>query len=125
MYFSLADSRDLMANFDVRISDADLAVLHQGSEGWPAALQMTALSLRGTTDPARLARALRLRSQEIADYFIAEVLDQQAPEAARFMLDTSVLSELSADTCAAISGARDAPMLLHAIEGRAPVPGGS
>jgi len=90
LYFSLADSRDLMANFDVRISDADLAVLHQGSEGWPAALQMTALSLRGTTDPARLARALRLRSQEIADYFIAEVLDQQPPEAARFMLDTSV-----------------------------------
>ena len=116
LYFSLADSRDLMANFDVRISDADLAVLHQGSEGWPAALQMTALSLRGTTDPARLARALRLRSQEIADYFIAEVLDQQAPEAARFMLDTSVLSELSADTCAAISGARDAAVLLHAIE---------
>ena len=116
LYFSLADSRDLMANFDVRISDADLAVLHQGSEGWPAALQMTALSLRGTTDPARLQRALRLRSQEIAGYFIAEVLDQQPPEAARFMLDTSVLGELSEDACAAISGASDAAVLLHAIE---------
>ena len=116
LYFSLADSRDLMANFGVRISDADLAVLHQRSEGWPAALQMTALSLRSTTDPARVARALRVRSQEIADYFIAEVLDQQPPEVARFMLDTSVLSELTADTCAAISGARDAAALLHAID---------
>ena len=116
LYFSLADTRDLQENFGVRISDADLAVLHQRSEGWPAAVQMTALSLRSTTDPARVARALRVRGQEIADYFIAEVLDQQPPEVARFMLDTSVLSELTADTCAAISGARDAAALLHAID---------
>ena len=116
LYFSLADSRRLLENFGVRISDADLAVLHQRSEGWPAALQMTALSLRSTTDPARVARALRVRGQEIADYFVAEVLDQQPPEVARFILDTSVLSELTADTCAAISGTRDAAALLHAID---------
>ena len=35
LYFSLADSRELLANFGVQISDADLAVLHQRSEGWP------------------------------------------------------------------------------------------
>jgi ATP/maltotriose-dependent transcriptional regulator MalT len=57
-----------------------------------------------TTDPAPLARAPRLRSQGIADHFIAQVLDQQPPEAAPFMLDTSVLSELSADTCAVTAG---------------------
>jgi LuxR family transcriptional regulator, maltose regulon positive regulatory protein len=116
LYFSLANSRDLLANFGVQLSDADLAVLHQQSEGWPAALQMAALSLRSTTDPVRVARALRVRSQEVADYFIAEVLDQQPPEVARFMLDTSVLCELTADTCAAISGAQDPAALLHAID---------
>jgi LuxR family transcriptional regulator, maltose regulon positive regulatory protein len=116
LYFSLADSRELLANFGVRISDADLAVLHQRSEGWPAALQMAALSLRGTADPVGVARALRVRGQEIADYFVAEVLDQQPPEVAGFMLDTSVLCELTADTCAAVSGAQDAAVLLHAID---------
>jgi LuxR family maltose regulon positive regulatory protein len=116
LYFSLAESRDLLANFGVQISDADLAVLYQQSEGWPAVLQMAALSLRSTTDPVRMARALRVRSQDIADYFIAEVLDQQPSEVARFMLDTSVLSELTADACAAISGAPDAAVLLHAID---------
>jgi len=116
LYFSLTDSRELLANFGVQISDADLAVLHQRSEGWPAALQMAALSLRGTADPVRVARALRVRGQEIADYFVAEVLDQQPPEVARFMLDTSVLCELTADTCAAVSGAQDAAVLLHAID---------
>jgi LuxR family transcriptional regulator, maltose regulon positive regulatory protein len=116
LYFSLTDSRELLANFGVQISDADLAVLHQRSEGWPAALQMAALSLRGTADPVRVARALRVRGHEIADYFVAEVLDQQPPEVARFMLDTSVLCELTADTCAAVSGAQDAAVLLHAID---------
>ncbi|MFY9776328.1 MAG: LuxR C-terminal-related transcriptional regulator, partial [Trebonia sp.] len=116
LYFSLADSRELLSNFGVQLSGADLAVLHQRSEGWPAILQMAALSLRSTTDPVRVARALRVRGQEIADYFVTEVLDQQPPEVARFMLDTSVLSELAVDTCAAVSGAQDAAVLLHAID---------
>ena len=47
LYFSLAESRDLLANFGVEVAAADLALLHQRSEGWAAALQMAALSLRG------------------------------------------------------------------------------
>ncbi|HME66590.1 MAG TPA: hypothetical protein VKG61_17000, partial [Streptosporangiaceae bacterium] len=82
LYFSLTESHDLLANFGVQISDADLALLHQRSEGWPAVLQMAALSLRGTTDPARLAHVLAVRGQAIADYFVSEVLEQQPPEVA-------------------------------------------
>jgi LuxR family maltose regulon positive regulatory protein len=118
LYFSLTESRDLLANFGVQISDADLALLHQRSEGWPAVLQMAALSLRGTTDPARLARVLEVRSQDTADYFISEVLEQQPPELAQFMLDTSVLAGvLTADACAAVTGRQDAAALLRGING--------
>ena len=52
---------------------------------------MAALSLRGTTDPVRAARALEVRSDTMVEYFISEVLEQQPPEIVRFMLDTSVL----------------------------------
>jgi LuxR family maltose regulon positive regulatory protein len=117
LYFSLTESRDLLANFGVRMSDADLALLHQRSEGWPAVLQMAALSLRGTTDPARLARVLEVRSQDTADYFISEVLEQQPPELAQFMLDTSILAGvLTADACAAVTGRQDAAALLRGID---------
>ena len=117
LYFSLEESRDLLANFDVRLSDADLALLHQRSEGWPAVLQMAALSLRGTTDPARLARVLEVRGHAIAAYFISEVLDQQPPEVAQFMLDTSILAGvLTADACAAVTGRQDAAALLRRID---------
>jgi LuxR family transcriptional regulator, maltose regulon positive regulatory protein len=117
LYFSLAESRDLLANFGVRLADADLALLHQRTEGWPAVLQMAALSLRGNTDPARLARVLEVHGQAIADYFISEVLEQQPPELAQFMLDISILiGVLTADACAAVTGRQDAAAVLHAID---------
>ena len=117
LYFSLDESRDLLANFGVQLSDADLARLHQHSEGWPAVLQMAALSLRSTGDAARLARAIEVRGAAIADYFISEVLEQQPPEMAQFMLDTSILAgDLTADACAAATGRQDAAALLRAID---------
>ena len=116
LYFSLTESRSLLANFGVQISDADLTLLHQQSEGWPAVLQMAALSLRGTTDRARLDRVLEVRGQAIAEYFVSEVLDQQPAEMAEFMLNTSVLGVLTVDACAAVTGRPDAAALLRAVE---------
>jgi LuxR family maltose regulon positive regulatory protein len=116
LHFSLAESRDLLANFGVEVDVTDLAPLYQRSEGWAAALQMAALSLRGARDPARAAQALEVRSHAIAEYFIDEVLQQQPPGVARFMLDTSVLGELTADACAAITARQDAAALLHSID---------
>jgi LuxR family transcriptional regulator, maltose regulon positive regulatory protein len=77
---------------------------------------MAALSLRGTTDRARIARALEIRSHAITEYFIAEVLDQQQPEIAQFMLDTSVLDELTAGACAAVTGRQDSACLLRYLD---------
>jgi LuxR family transcriptional regulator, maltose regulon positive regulatory protein len=117
LYFSLSESRSLLAKFGVQMSDADLALLHHRSEGWPAALQMAALSLQGTTDPARLARVLEVGGHAVADYFVSEVLEQQQPELAQFMLDTSILTGvLTADACAAVTGRQNAAALLHAID---------
>ena len=116
LYLSLAESRALLANFGVQVATDDLALLHQRSEGWAAALQMAALSLRGIADPAQAARALDVHGRGIAEYFISEVLEQQPPEVVRFMLDTSVLDELTADACAAVTGRKDAAALLRDME---------
>jgi LuxR family transcriptional regulator, maltose regulon positive regulatory protein len=116
LYFTLAESRDLLANLGVEIGAGELALLHQRSEGWAAALQMAALSLRGNQDPARAVRALDVRSHAIAEYFTSEVLDQQPPELVRFMLDTSVLGELTAGACATVAERQDAAALLRRID---------
>ena len=115
LYFTMTESRDLLASFGVEVGDGELALVHQRSEGWAAAVQMAALSLHGTADPVRTARALEVRGQAIAEFFVCEVLEQQPPEMAQFMLDTSILGELTADTCAAVTGRPDAAALLHAV----------
>src|SRR5215470_10169128 len=116
LYFSVAESGELLANFGVQVATADLALLHQRTEGWAAAVQMAALSLRGNQDLGRAARALGVRGCAIAEYFSDEVLEQQPAEVARFMLDTCVLGELTADACAAVTGRQDAAALLHSID---------
>jgi LuxR family maltose regulon positive regulatory protein len=116
LYFSLGESRDLLANFGVQVDAGQLEQLHQASEGWPAAVQMAALSLRGAADPGRIARALQVRSHTIADYFIAEVLDQQPPEVVQFMLDTSILGQLTPAACAAVTGRHDTAAMLRRID---------
>jgi LuxR family maltose regulon positive regulatory protein len=113
--FSLAESQDLLANFGVEVGADELALLHRRSEGWAAVMQMVALTLRGSRDPERAARAFDVRSHAIADYFVSEVLDQQPPDVVQFMLDTSVLSELTADACSAVTDRQDAEALLHEI----------
>jgi LuxR family transcriptional regulator, maltose regulon positive regulatory protein len=116
LHFSLAESGALLENFGVRVAPGELALLHGRSEGWVAALQMAALTLRAARDPAQIARALDVRSHAIAEYFIGEVIEQQPPEVAGFMLKTSVLDELTADACAAVTGRPDAAALLRSIE---------
>ena len=116
LFFSLAESHDLLANFGAEVADAELALLHQRSEGWAAALQMAALSLRSTGEPARVEQTPEVRGPAIAEYFMSEVLDQQPPEVARFMLDISVLDELTAGACAAVTGRPDVAVLLRSAD---------
>jgi LuxR family maltose regulon positive regulatory protein len=116
LYFSVADSRDLLANFGVGISDADLALVHARTEGWAAALQMAALSLQAARDPVQVASALEVRSGGIAAYLVSEVLDQQPPEVAQFMLETSILGTLDADVCAAVTGKPGTAQMLRRID---------
>ena len=116
LYLSVAEAGALLTNFGVHIAPGELALLHQRSEGWIAALQMAALTLRGAKDQVQVARALDVRGHAIAEYFISEVLLQQPPDVVRFMLDTSVLDELTAGACAAVTGRQDAMVLLRGID---------
>ena len=116
LFFSLAESHDLLANFGAEVADAELSLVHERSEGWAAALQMAALSLCSTGDSARLTRATEVRGPAIAEYFMSEVLDQQPAEVARFMLDSSILDELTPGACAAVTGRSDAAVLLRSTD---------
>ncbi|HEY7271693.1 MAG TPA: hypothetical protein VH502_03090, partial [Actinoplanes sp.] len=116
LHFSLGETQHLLTQFGVDIEATDLALLHRRSEGWAAALQMAALSLRGTNDPARIARALDVGRHPLAEYFVSEVLEGQPAEVVQFMLETSVLDELTAAAGEAVTHRTDAAWMLRRID---------
>ena len=109
--FSEEETRSFLAGFGVRLGDPELALVYQRSEGWAAGLQMAALSIHGSADPALAAGRVQLGRHAVAGYFLEEVLSLQPPEVVEFMLATSVLDELSVPACTAVCGQGSAKML--------------
>ena len=109
--FSADEARAFLSGFGVRLSEPDLAVVYRRSEGWVAGLQMAAISIQQSPDPASAAGRVELHRHSVAGYFLDEVLYRQPPEVVEFMLATSVLDELSVPACTALCGPGSAALL--------------
>src|SRR6266568_2410375 len=95
---------------------AAVAALAARTEGWAAGLQLAALSLRGQADPAGFVAAFSGSHRYVLDYLAGEVLDRQAEELRRFLLETSVLERLSGALCDAVTSRAGSQAMLEAIE---------
>ena len=82
----------------------DIAALEVRTEGWIAALQLAALSLRGRADPAGFIATFAGDDRYIVDYLVEEVLGRQPPQVRDFLLQTSILDRLSGPLCEAVTG---------------------
>jgi LuxR family transcriptional regulator, maltose regulon positive regulatory protein len=109
--FSAEETRVFLLGFGVRLSEGDLAAVHQRSEGWAAGLQMAAISINQSLDPSSAAGRVELLRHSVAGFFLEEVLYRQEPQVVDFMLATSVLDELSTPACTALCGQGSAALL--------------
>ena len=94
----------------------DVASLEARTEGWVAALQLTALSLTGREDPSEFIAGFAGDDRYVVDYLADEVLDRQSTDLRRFLLDSSVLDRLTAPLCDAVTGRTDAAATLEKLE---------
>ncbi|HEX5619851.1 MAG TPA: LuxR C-terminal-related transcriptional regulator [Solirubrobacteraceae bacterium] len=81
---------------------ADVQVLLERTEGWPAGLYIAALSLRGRTDLHGAVERFGGDDRMLADYLRDELFDGLDAERRRFLERTSVLDELSGPLCDAV-----------------------
>ena len=86
------------------LSASQVAVLEKRTEGWIAGLQMAALSLQGREDVDGFIASFSGTHRFILDYLAEEVLSRQDDELKRFLLDTSILTRMSAGLCEAVTG---------------------
>jgi LuxR family maltose regulon positive regulatory protein len=94
----------------------DVAALEARTEGWIAALQLAALSVRGRADPSGFIAAFSGDDRHVVDYLVEEVLRRQATETRDFLLRTSILTRLTGSLADAVTGRTDGTATLEALD---------
>lgn len=97
-------------------SHETVAALAERTEGWAAALQLAALSLRTRDDPTALPASLTGDHRYIVDYLADEVIDRQPADIRRFLLRACVLDRLSGPLCDAVTGGCGGAAMLRRLE---------
>ena len=98
--FSPAEAGALITSVAAVGLDAPTAhLLQERTEGWAAGLQLTALALRGRSEPAAAVAEIRGDDRHILDFFSAEVLDRLTPDQRDLLVSASVLERLSGPLC--------------------------
>ncbi len=94
----------------------DIAALETRTEGWIAGLQMAALSLQGRADTADFIQAFTGSHRFVLDYLLEEVLQCQPEHMRRFLLQTSILDQLSSSLCDAVTQREDSRQILADLD---------
>ena len=100
------------------LKDEQIVQLIDRTEGWVAGLQLAALSLQRTDNPAEFIDRFTGSDRHVMDYLIEEVLQKQSASLRSFLLQTSVLKRLSPALCDSITGLDNGYELLEKMERR-------
>jgi LuxR family maltose regulon positive regulatory protein len=105
--------RDVMG---IPLSAENIAALEEATEGWVAALQLAALSMREREDASAFVESFSGSNRHVLDFLAEEVLERQPEGVREFLLKTSVLERMSAPLCDALTGRDDGQGMLERLE---------
>ncbi|OFX87175.1 MAG: hypothetical protein A2W99_07510 [Bacteroidetes bacterium GWF2_33_16] len=100
----------------LKLSIEDSYSLETKTEGWIAGLQLAALSMQGKEDFSKFIQDLKGDNRYIMDYLMEEVLKNQTDDIKEFLLQTSILEQMSAPLCNAILNRNDSQLILELLE---------
>jgi LuxR family maltose regulon positive regulatory protein len=112
--FTLGEVTAYVKGLDLAVSD--IAVLESRTEGWIAALQLAALSMRGRDDVSGFIAGFAGDDRYIVDYLVGEVLDRQPADVREFLIATCVLDRLTGPLCDAVTGQPNSRAMLEALD---------
>jgi len=98
------------------LNEDDVVALEGRTEGWIAALQLAALSLRGREDAAAFISNFAGDDHYVVDYLAEEVLARQPDGVREFLLQTSILDRLTGPLCDAVTGREAGKATLVSLE---------
>jgi LuxR family maltose regulon positive regulatory protein len=115
--FSIEEASEFFSNvMGINLSEKEMKILQNRTEGWVAGLQLAALSLKESRDSTKFVEAFRGTHRHILDYLIEEVLNSQPEEIREFLQQTSILDQLSPPLCEAVTGQQASRKFLLYLE---------
>ena len=101
--------------FDGREVPTDLpARLQEATDGWGAALYVSAIGLASSSESA--SETALHQDRHLSEYLLEEVLGREPEDRQRFLLQTSILESLSPGRCDAVTGRSDSAQVLRQLE---------
>ncbi len=114
--FQIAEAHELLVEHgDLPLSADEVRILWERTEGWPGALYLALLWLRGVADPHRAVRDFGGDHRFVADYLNHEVLGSLDDADRWFLVRASVLGRVTAELCDGVFGRSDAADLLDEL----------
>lgn len=101
---SAVEAARLLEGCGLTLSDADVSLLLERTEGWPAGLYLAGLTLLAADDVGEGVERFAGDERVVADYLRDEFISTLPGEDADFLVRTSILEHLSGDVCDAVAG---------------------
>jgi LuxR family maltose regulon positive regulatory protein len=114
--FSLGETRSFLDELlGLELGAEDIALLHERTEGWPAAIYLAALSLRSRPDRHEFVVRFAGDDRHIVDYLGEEVLAGLEPTVRDLLLRTSILERVNGPLCDVVAEASGSARQLDAL----------
>lgn len=115
--FTLAEAQMMLnRGASAPLTGDDIAKLVERTEGWPIALQMTALSLRKGCDRAQLIANFSGPAWELARYLSEQVLASLPPDIENIITRTAILERLNGELVNLLCDRSDGALVLERLE---------
>ncbi|MET1037998.1 MAG: AAA family ATPase, partial [Aeromicrobium sp.] len=116
--FTPDEVEQLVTARGIDLSREDSDLLHQRTEGWVAGVQLCLMTMNGSRPPEIVVRDLSSNDASIAGYLMEQVLAEMDPESRAFLLDTSVVDEITPELAEQLTGRRDSAAMLQRLADR-------
>ncbi|MEA2218408.1 MAG: LuxR family transcriptional regulator, maltose regulon positive regulatory protein [Solirubrobacteraceae bacterium] len=114
--FTERETRELLAESGITLSDAGAAALCQRTEGWAAGLRLAAISLGGHPDPERFVAEFSGGDRAVGEYLLAEMLERQPREVQSMLLRTSLVDRFDGELADLLAGRSGSEQMLLELE---------
>ncbi len=115
--FTAAEAQELLVGLArLELDAVQIELLQERTEGWPAALFLAALWLRGVEDPGRAISEFGGDHRFVGDYLSREALSSLDEDTRSFLLQAAVLGRFTPDLCDGVLGRSDSASVLADLE---------